>query len=492
MNKPQFLNEDASMPQIFNEIVSVKDLIKNAEGLVVIDEEKVRLRLQELHDKYKDMEPSEENLKEAIDARAELRQPRYDLDKIQKHNNSVIHKRMTDMKQHNEKLADYLRAIVGPLEEKFDKTIKEAQAKAEERRQAKEKAEQERVSNITQMINDWKDLLIKFESDIRLGKEKVSTLEAKLEELRLEFPKFEEFAYLAEQCISSYIDKFEELYTIEREFEEIAAKRKAEEEERAKQKELMDKKVNTFIQVLISKGAKMLDTDTYELDGTRFSRSIMGMTEIEQFNAMVAQAEESAKQRKEDEERRRKIREEEEALEAKRAQQRKEDEERAERIRKEDEERERKKREEEEAAAKAKRDAEETERKRKEAEEKQLAENIETVKQWNDLIEVAGSIGVDLESLGFTRTTLANVPSEEIIISLQDTIQIRKNEIEKLSKDEIRKLGAELKTKLVTAYVDHFQQKDTGNEYVDEQLCILMQEVENSIHEFGQKMFLSE
>lgn len=484
----EFLNEDSSLPQIFNEIVSVKDLIKNSEGMVAIDFNLAKDRLQGLVAKFSGVIPTEENLKEAREARSLLRQPRYDMDKIEKHNNSIIDQRMKSLKKINKDQMEELRAIVGPEEKRFDETIKAAEAKAEEKRIAKEEAEKERVHNINSIINDWKDLLVKTESDIRLGKDKVQTLENQLQEFKNGFDQLEEYKYIGENVVDGYVDKFEELLKIEKEFEANEEKLRIQKEEEQKQKELIEKKVTVFIQTLISKGAKELDSDTYDLEGTRFSRSIMGITEVEQFNLAVKQAEDSAKQRKEDEQRRAELKAEEEKLAARREAQRIEDEKRAARIRKEDEDRQN---------AIAEQNRIEEEKRKKEAEEKRLAdeeqerlfqERKQLVAVWNEHAEQAKSL---FPNETIDRRTLENVPTEQEVNQLMFRMSERIKEIRNLERSEIVKLGTEAKTKIVTAFVDQMQVPRTGNQYVNEQLDLFEAKVKDAIAELSHALFIT-
>lgn len=541
-NPEKFANEE-QLPAIVHEIVSIKDLVKfKREELdktgdlspILLDKEAAKIRLEGLRDKYKDLVIIEEtdtekgNLNEVIAARAELRQPRYDLDKIEKYNNSIIDRTMKAMKKNNSDTMEELRQIVGDLELKFDEPIKAAQQRAKERKEAKEKAEQERIATINQINNDWKDFLVNIESGIRLGNTPVSLLEEKLTEFETEFPKLEEFKYVGENTVSGYRSKLEELRGIEKQFADQRAAAEEETRQKAEAKRLTDEKVENFIKILIECGAKQLNHEIYTLEGFQFSRSVMALTDQDQFDKMLADIDTAVAQRKADQERMEKIKAEQKELEDKKAALQKEENERQERIRKEEEDRnariaeENRQREEKQKKEDAERlhahrleelkphsqyakEADLNEdlsiyhpqqwmriiegfvQRRKEWEERELENSKRLVAEWNELADVAQKI---LADLNIDRRTLANIPTANELEDLRDVVTQKQQELEAMEKEEIKRIGAEAKAKISTAYIEHMQLKPSGNEFVDQALTMFEVEVECAINNLKVRLFL--
>lgn len=100
-----------------------------------------------------------------------------------------------------------------------------------------------------------------------------------------------------------------------------------------------------------------------------------------------------------------------------------------------------------------------------ELEQKLFEQNKEIVATWNNLVDHTQHIlpGV------FHRRTLANPPTLEEMKAMNERIDERRN--------EIGKIGREIKAKLTVAYADHMQVRPTGDKFVDN----LLREFENNV-----------
>jgi hypothetical protein len=127
-------------------------------------------QLIKLADDYKNLVVTEETFEQSKKARLVIRQERYDIQKIEKANNSILN----DLKKQNKAIAGDLIEIIQPTENKIDEQIKAIEAKKAEEKAEKErqKAEQmaEWVQKATSILNYTDDL---FEAESLLEVNKV-------------------------------------------------------------------------------------------------------------------------------------------------------------------------------------------------------------------------------------------------------------------------------------------------------------------------------
>lgn len=221
-------------PVVITETSSIKEVLQTAgESLVVIGKiEDVKKQLQLTVEKYKDFEVTKENFKESKEARAEVREIRYALQNVSKHNVSVFKTAQNKYKED----VDGLIGIVSPTEDKFDVEIKKIENEKKLEKEAKAKEEVDRVAKINREISDYR---MKFEKIVSFGrkesdvKEFCSLVDEVAEKNANSY--FEEFGFEIDNMISEYNVRLDELRT---RVIQISNDAKQEEENRLKKKEL--------------------------------------------------------------------------------------------------------------------------------------------------------------------------------------------------------------------------------------------------------------
>lgn len=185
--------------QIITKETNIKDVLKGAEGTLTVLEDYNDTK-EKLTAIAKDLAPQVEQLVELKDFNAEqmakakeiraiLREPRYAVQNVVKHNTKTLN----DAKSTDKKRLEDLITDVVPLEDRIDGKIKEIEKKRSDEKAAKEEDERRRVSEINRKIADAG---VKFERLLSIGKTEedlqefdalVNDFESKLEEDLQEF-----------------------------------------------------------------------------------------------------------------------------------------------------------------------------------------------------------------------------------------------------------------------------------------------------------------
>jgi predicted nucleic acid-binding Zn-ribbon protein len=180
--------------------VSVKELLNESEGLVLMKYEQTENILQDVVKKFSSItEVTSENFDEAKKARAEVREFRYSIQNVTKHNSGIFNQ----LKKSDTEQANKLIGIIQPTEDLLDNGIKAIEEKKKREKEEKERKEQERITSISKMIADYKAF---FDVKITIGKtqEELDEVNSKLEELKSKFDEFMEFRFEAEDIYDEY------------------------------------------------------------------------------------------------------------------------------------------------------------------------------------------------------------------------------------------------------------------------------------------------
>jgi len=190
--------------------VKLRELVKTSEGELIIlkDFEQKKETLQKIADKYKGMKITPDNFQEGKDARAELREFRYGLQNITKHNKALIKEAKDEMVD----TMNLLISIIRPTEDEIDIQIKEIENEKKLEKERQEKAEKERIANINKKISDYR---VEFEKLVSFGRteqdiEKFDQIKTQVEN-DINDEKFEEFEFEAENLLDEYEQQFHQL-----------------------------------------------------------------------------------------------------------------------------------------------------------------------------------------------------------------------------------------------------------------------------------------
>jgi len=221
---------------VVDQLETVKNVISEANGIIKLESiEATSVFLTDLREKYKDFKVSEDNYEEAKKVRMELRQPRYDLQNIEKNNIRVIEEEKKAMKSAYAELID----INKDVEARIDSEIKAVEEEKKRRAEEKRLAEQKRINEIKDNIQEWTTTLATvYENCVSLRSEK--NLVDKIEELKQE--NFAEYQFKVDDLIEKYQEKLPGLKEriqkiIDKEAEN---KRLAEENERLRVEKIKD------------------------------------------------------------------------------------------------------------------------------------------------------------------------------------------------------------------------------------------------------------
>lgn len=168
---------------------------------------------------------SPKDLEEAKRVRAEIREPRYECEKIRKALKApaLAHAKLIDTE------AARITAELVALETPWDEAIKSEEARKEAEKQAREAAERARVMAITERIAGIRQY-VELVASCRTS-ERMQALQDKLAEIKIE--GFEEFEDEAQQVWTQTGAKVEELLNAKREQEAEQERVKAEQQEAA-------------------------------------------------------------------------------------------------------------------------------------------------------------------------------------------------------------------------------------------------------------------
>lgn len=190
--------------------VKLKEVLKGSEGELIIlqDFDQTKESLLAIANKYKDLTVTRENFEEGKTARAEIREMRYGLQNISKHNNELINKAKSEMKETMETLIEILK----PTEDKIHDQIKAIEDEKKLEKERKEKEEAERVAKVNREIADAR---VKFEKLVSFGRtdddiEQFYSLVDDLEE-RNSKEEFQEFGFEIDNLLHEYNDRLQEL-----------------------------------------------------------------------------------------------------------------------------------------------------------------------------------------------------------------------------------------------------------------------------------------
>lgn len=217
--------------------VSVKELLKESDGIVLMKYEQTEEILQGVVKKFEDFkEVTVDNFEEAKKARAEVREFRYSIQNVAKHNSGIFNQ----LKKNDSEQANKLIEIIQPTEDLLDNGIKAIEEKKKREKEERERKEQERITAISKMIAEYKSF---FDVKITIGKtqEELDEVNSKLEELKSKFDEFMEFRFEAEDIYDEFIEsrsiiqqRIDEELKLREEQKALEEQRKQQEEEKAK------------------------------------------------------------------------------------------------------------------------------------------------------------------------------------------------------------------------------------------------------------------
>lgn len=200
----------------------VKDFIKNANGELVrlADFDTTKENLEKVTQKYIDLVPSEENIKECKDAVRELRSVRYGLQNVQKHNNDILNSAKAELRIQTEDLIN----LVQPREKDLDLKVKEIELEKKQKKEKELEAERERVSLIKQKLAEQKAVLQTLLLNLNIvSLGDVENLKNEVEHLvKSEF--YQEFEFDAVEFLEELKTEFEGAKTSVREQQEAEEK----------------------------------------------------------------------------------------------------------------------------------------------------------------------------------------------------------------------------------------------------------------------------
>jgi hypothetical protein len=143
---------------------NVGELIKKSDGELIrlASYQEANEILNRLVLKYSELSLNEENFDRIKKARYEIRQHRYALDKIEKHNKDLLN----GAKKKNGETFQSLVQIITPQEKVFDDYIKEVEEKKKKEKEEKRLAEEKRKAKIQEAITEYKSRFLDMLSEI--------------------------------------------------------------------------------------------------------------------------------------------------------------------------------------------------------------------------------------------------------------------------------------------------------------------------------------
>lgn len=280
--------------------ISIKEIIKGSKGELIslLDFNETSEVLTSIASKYVDHQVTDENFKESKEIRAEIRDFRYSIQNIEKHNTKLLN----DAKKIQKDASEKLIGIISPIEDKIDSQIKEIENRKQLEKEAREKAEAERVANISRRIAEARaGMEIKFQ--IGKTEEDLKLFDAYIQTLNETKESFEEFEFEAEDLILEFTEKRQVIVNRINEQIQLEAEKVKLEAERLEQEKLQEQLRQQ--QEEINKQRAELEAEKQKAEAERLERQKVEQEQKEAEEKAKIQAELEAKQKAEKEEKER-------------------------------------------------------------------------------------------------------------------------------------------------------------------------------------------
>jgi hypothetical protein len=280
--------------------ISIKEIIKGSKGELIslLDFNETSEVLTSIASKYVDHQVTDENFKESKEIRAEIRDFRYSIQNIEKHNTKLLN----DAKKIQKDASEKLIGIISPVEDRIDSQIKEIENKKQLEKEAREKAEAERVANISRRIAEARaGMEIKFQ--IGKTEEDLKLFDAYIQKLNETKESFEEFEFEAEDLIQEFAEKRQVIVNRINEQIQLDAEKVKLEAERLEQEKLQAQLKQQ--QEEINKQRAELEAEKQKAEAERLAKEKAEQDQKEAEEKAKQQAELEAKQKAEKEEKER-------------------------------------------------------------------------------------------------------------------------------------------------------------------------------------------
>ena len=284
------MSNEATGTEIVPHKVKLKEVLKGSEGELIVlqDFEQTKETLVEVARKYENLVITKENLKEGKEARAEIREFRFGVQNITKHNKDLLNKAKNEM----EDTMGGLIELIKPTEDKLDAQIKEIENAVKIEKERKEQEERERIANLNKRLSEYR---VNFEKVVEFGRtdedeQKFNDIFNELQTAK-DNDEFQEFGFDADNILDEYAAK---LPTLKARIEQIKEDARKEEELKKEREEFEAKKRE-------EEKAKAEEEEKLKAEKEAFEKE---KREFEKRKQKEAEA-----KQKEDEERQQKVRE---------------------------------------------------------------------------------------------------------------------------------------------------------------------------------------
>lgn len=296
--------EDKPKTGLVSKEMNIKTILKEAVGtVVVLSREETEKKLKALvKSKSKDIanliaipELNKAQLEEAKAIRSEIRENRYALQNVAKHNTTVLN----TAKKNNGLMIDELTAILTPAEDVIDEKIKAEENRIKLAKEAEEKAEEERILAIEEKISEAGIFFEKELEEARKTKdwtkfdEFYKTFEEGLEDLQ-------EFEFEGTEVLEKYSARKEEIVTLIKQAEdqaekdkELSEKEATLEAEKAKAEEEKNRMFEMFSIGFMFNGVEFFKGET-----EKFTQSNINEMDKEHFDGFVKEYKDKAEEEK--------------------------------------------------------------------------------------------------------------------------------------------------------------------------------------------------
>lgn len=305
------VQEEKPKTELITKETPVKNILKEAVGTLIVFENKeaTEKKLKQLvKDKDKDIknlisipELNKEQLEEAKKIRAILRENRYGLQNISKHNTSVLN----NAKKNNTLMIDELVVIITPSEDLIHEKIVAEENRIELAKQKEKEAEEKRILDIETKIADAG---VFFEKELELYKNTKDW--SKFDEFYKEFEEnledLQEFEFEGSEVLEKYKKRKEDVLELEKKALELEQEKESlgekEEQLATKEEELeLEKKKlaenKRRLTEFFSIGFMFNGVDFFKGE-TKYSEEEINEKTEEEFNLIISgykQAEENKK-----------------------------------------------------------------------------------------------------------------------------------------------------------------------------------------------------